>query len=307
MGRSGQGRAVRASRWAVLALAVSAAMLVPWGGGWWAQEEVEVDARCCSSRQAAVEAMEEGIGSFLGANWRAAGESLCRAACCWPRPDASLPVRLGPAESAYLPFYWRGRYHLDSADDHLRHGDREAALDDYCRSLHDLNLSLCEGAVEEPDVRRTLRTPVGELAGRARARRPRTPGQYRQGVEALERGRPRDGALLLLESIRRWDEDGEGERIQGRWPDSYLPRHHLGRALMELGCARLAAAVLGCSQMARCQRRDRPDDPDRLLEEIRRALEEGGRETPEVCLELERRVDEAGLDLGGCCRCAGCG
>lgn len=284
-------------------LAVALAALVSVG----APEQGSVEARapisrCCAAAQdpaaAAHEAFGRGMQLFRSSGGKElALEPLCRASCCWPRPDPDVSISHGVVSETYQPVYWRGRFYLESRQHR-----------NVCSALRYLNLATCEWEKVDEGKREKLQSPR-EKAEEARRERQRSPWQFGNGVFELKHDKWRAAAHRMLEALSRWDEDGDGTRIQGRFLDHYLPRYYLGRALLELGCTRDAIGVMRCSEVSWCLlRTDELEDvhPATLLAEAEPRLDVPQAQEPEICGELRVRMEALDVDLDGCCACAGC-
>jgi hypothetical protein len=272
-------------------------MLVVGGGGAVGQTpEQQPEDLCCPGEEEVKEAFGAAMDAFHGASWRQAADSLCRAACCWPHPDATQwQVKLY-GTAYYLPFFYLSAYHQKE--------ERPA------EALENASLSVCEGEITSHSRYLRLRRHLEEIRAWARSERSERAPRHPEFSRALGDGRRAsdpehwaEAARTMQRALERWGEDGELVRSQGRWLGRYLPRLHLGRFLFEMGCYQEAIHLVRCSRISRCLFEGTDLEEGRAIREIlregTRRLEQGYEEPP-ICEEWRS------LRTPMCCQCARC-
>lgn len=228
--------------------------------------------------------LQEGVRYLYSRAQRPEAEApLCEAACCLSDVDPTRRVSVRGFLYQYAaPFYHLGVFY-------------SLEEDRPCSALKNLNLSECRGEMRPEEVRDRYGE---ELAARRREARRRKTARgaddvrsFHAGQQALHELSYAEAAERFWQAIGKWDEDGEDVRGQGRFPDRYLPRYHLARSLLGLGCWESAAAVARSSHLGWCHAR-RDHVGERLAEVLDRAMRaiSNGEPEGEGCSEWNRRI-----------------
>ena len=187
--------------------------------------------RCDKPR--AEEAFTEGFDHYSRKRWAAAIPGLEEAANLCPRPDGPWLISLhGFGEAPYIPYFYLGRCH--------------AELKDHPAALRQFYLSIC---FEEPARGKSRTENLGSMTDAClkQIRSPQRPQKhpfFSEGFTAYVQEKWEKAAERMWDSLQNWPEDGKTTYSNGRWPEAYLPRFQLAKALDKLGCPRQACELL---------------------------------------------------------------
>lgn len=192
----------------------------------------------CQKEQASIP-FSSGARSYHAFLWRNAIRDLQDASELCPVPPKPFSVSIEPfVIYPYAPFYYLGRS-LDND------GDAPAAL----RYFY---LSSCferaEEGIEELDNLPTL-TDRSQRMIASLQQSDKAPAPFGDGSVAVQEKDWQKAAEKMWASMLIRPEDGKATMPAGRWPEQYVPRFHLGRALFELGCYRQACEQLNRSKL----------------------------------------------------------
>jgi hypothetical protein len=166
-------------------------------------------------------------------NWQAAIGHLEKAADLCPVPPGLIEVRSFLfVKSPYIPYYYLGTCHknLEELPDALRQFYLSSCVGEPARGgsqIKDLG-SLTETCLN------SIRSP----------QRPKKHIAFIEGHFAAQQQRWGKSAEKMWDSMHVWPEDGRTTYASGRWPEAYLPRFQLAKALNKLGCKQQACDQL---------------------------------------------------------------
>jgi hypothetical protein len=187
----------------------------------------------------AKEEFSSGAKKYSKYSWRGAILDLQKAADHCPVPQNPILVSVfGFKKFNYAPFYYLGRSHKE--------------INELPEALRYLYLSSCFDKVKEYDDDLKKRPTLTETFQKqtANLKQPdKKPPSFIDGYAAVQQEDWQLAAEKMWGSMQIWSEDGATTTPAGRWPEQYVPRFHLGKALFELGCRRQACEQLQRSQL----------------------------------------------------------
>jgi hypothetical protein len=186
--------------------------------------------RC--DKQKAAAAFSSSFDKYGRSQWAAAIPGLEEAISLCPKPDGPWIVPLGFGQAPYIPFFYLGRCHYK--------------LNDHPAALRQFYLS---GCFEEPargENKMKDFDPMTEscLKSIKSPQRPQKHSFFSEGFFAYKQEQWDKSAEKMWDSLLNWPEDGETTYSNGRWPEAYLPRFQLAKALHKLGCQQQACKLL---------------------------------------------------------------
>lgn len=189
-------------------------------------------ARSCNEEEARSEfslAMKE----IHVKDWQAAIAHLEKAANLCPIPPGKISVRTGFMKTPYTPFFFLGTCHSRR---------RELPV-----ALRQFYLSSCfaepnQGGEEIKALSSSTDTCFNDIRS---PQRPTKHDDFAAGYRAAKEDKWEQSAEKMWDSMQIWAEDGQTTYSSGRWPEAYLPRFQLAKALNRLGCKPQA-----CEQLA---------------------------------------------------------
>lgn len=201
--------------------------------------ESEAASPCVPRTTPTVEEKQRAQDTFMAAIYRF-DDGQCRAAIeefqaageLWPAFESEeVVITEGPRKQEYLPFFFAG---------HCLYEEQE-----YIDALRHLVLASCRGHAPRDDKwqqvfeqrHQDCREWILGLPAKEKERR--ATEHYKNALQWVRQKQWEQAAQEIWEAIQLQDEDGErvsGLGEGGRFPDPYLPRYQLGRALAKLPC-----------------------------------------------------------------------
>jgi tetratricopeptide (TPR) repeat protein len=187
-------------------------------------------ARC--DKQRAQAAFSLSFDHYGRRKWAEAIPGLEEAIGLCPKPDGLWIIPLGFGKAPYIPFFYLGRCHYE--------------LKDHPAALRQLYLSGCfeEPARSDDKMKDFDSMTAACLKNIKSPQRPQKHSFFSDGFFAYEQEQWDESAEKMWDSLMNWPEDGETTYSNGRWPEAYLPRFQLAKALNKLGCHQQACKLL---------------------------------------------------------------
>lgn len=234
-------------------------------------------AFCCGAAAAQANRCEEerakeeflsGIGQWAQSNWEAAEEHLRKAADLCPVPVRPFSVEVGLFYTyQYMPFYYLGESYFQMDD--FPNALRNLYLSSWRREGRDKKEKPKELASHVDSCRRWFdRAGIGER------------NSYFSDGHKLRNDKDWGGsAERMWDALQVEKETGETINASGRWPDPYLPRFWLAKALAELGCYQDACRQLKRSLVNQLSTKA-VEDERKKMEDLQRECKSRGDELP---------------------------
>jgi len=228
-----------------------------------------------------------GIDQWRQDEWRTAKEHLQEAANRCPVPDHPIP----PVTVAvfftyqYMPFYYLG--------------DSYYNLDDFPNALRNFYLSSWRREPERAEKEATEDLAAHTASCKRRFDRAgvgERNSYFSNGQKLASEPDWEKAAENMWDALQVEQESGETTNASGRWPDPYLPRFWLARALAELRCYQLACDQLGRSLLNKLSTKAVKDERKKM-EELRLECvsRRGDQGTSELCQRWQCWLKQGGL------------